>query len=159
MTDAQSETRAITDSAVRRIGDKIEIQSRDNQAPSRIAWITAPKRLIGETNRGFSSRTSVKDPQYVGYEQDQQYGAQSYARTAPITPAAVTVESSTTTQNQYQDDDQYQHGIFLSSARRLFLKHLFNLSQFLLDLACELFILAFGRQVGIVCQFAHLLLD
>jgi hypothetical protein len=56
---------------------------------------------------------SVEGPQHVSYEQDQQYGAQSYARTAAVTPTAMAVEPSTTTQNQHQDDDQYQHGIFL----------------------------------------------
>ncbi len=34
---------------------------------------------------GFAS---VEDPQHVGYEEDQQYGAQPYARTPTITPAA-----------------------------------------------------------------------
>jgi hypothetical protein len=37
----------------------------------------------------------VEDPQHVGYEEDQQYGAQPYARTPTITPAAMAVEPST----------------------------------------------------------------
>ena len=46
---------------------------------------------------GFCSCTSMEDPQYVGYEQNQQYGAQSHTRTAAVTPAAVAVEPAPTT--------------------------------------------------------------
>jgi hypothetical protein len=57
--------------------------------------------MHGETHDldAIASRscTSVEDPQHVSYEQDQQYGAQSYARTAPVTPAAMAVEPSATT--------------------------------------------------------------
>jgi len=41
----------------------------------------------------------------------------------------------------------------------LFLQYLFNLTDFLLDFACEFFILAFGRQIGVVGDLAHLLFD
>jgi hypothetical protein len=41
----------------------------------------------------------------------------------------------------------------------LFLEYLFNLTDFLLDFASEFFILAFGRQVGVVGDLAHLLFD
>jgi len=41
----------------------------------------------------------------------------------------------------------------------LLLEHLFNLSHFLLDLAGELFVLAFGGQIGIVDDLTRLLFD
>jgi hypothetical protein len=41
----------------------------------------------------------------------------------------------------------------------LLLKHLFDLADFLLDLAGEVFVLAFGRQVGIVRELPSFLLD
>ena len=34
-----------------------------------------------------------------------------------------------------------------------------NLTDFLLDFACEFFILAFGRQIGVVGDLDHLLFD
>ena len=40
-----------------------------------------------------------------------------------------------------------------------FLQYLFNLTDFLLDFACEFFILAFGRQIGVVGDLDHLLFD
>jgi hypothetical protein len=36
----------------------------------------------------------VEDSQHVGYEENQQYGAEPYARAPAITPAAVAVEPS-----------------------------------------------------------------
>jgi hypothetical protein len=51
----------------------------------------------------------VEDPQHVRYEENQQYGSQSYARTPTVTPAAMTVVHSTAAKNQNQDDNQYQH--------------------------------------------------
>ena len=56
---------------------------------------------------GFAS---VEDPQQVSYEEDQQYGAQSYARTPARTPAAMAVVPSTASENQQQDDNQYSYG-------------------------------------------------
>ena len=38
---------------------------------------------------------SVEDPQHEGYEKDQQYGAQPYARTAAVSPAAMAIVPST----------------------------------------------------------------
>ena len=52
---------------------------------------------------------SVENPQHVGYEENQQYYAQSYPCTATIAPAAMPVVPSTTPQKQHQDDNQYQH--------------------------------------------------
>jgi hypothetical protein len=48
--------------------------------------------LVERRVAGFAS---VEDPQHVGYEEDQQYGAQPYARTPTITPAAMAVVPST----------------------------------------------------------------
>jgi hypothetical protein len=45
--------------------------------------------------RWAASFASVEDPQHVGYEEDQQYGAQPYARTPTITPAAMAVVAAT----------------------------------------------------------------
>ena len=58
---------------------------------------TSQKRAITEVLvecrvAGFAS---VEHPQHVGYEEDQQYGAQPYARTPTITPAAMAVVPST----------------------------------------------------------------
>jgi hypothetical protein len=39
---------------------------------------------------------SVEAPQHIDHEEDQQYGSQSYARTATITPAAMAVVPPTT---------------------------------------------------------------
>jgi hypothetical protein len=41
----------------------------------------------------------------------------------------------------------------------LLLERLFNLSHFLLDLPGELFVLAFGGQIGVVDDLARLLFD
>src|SRR5258708_28569681 len=41
----------------------------------------------------------------------------------------------------------------------LLLKHLFDLADFLLDLAGEVFVLAFGRQVGVARQLSRFLFD
>ena len=46
--------------------------------------------------RRGASFASVEHPQHVGYEEDQQYGAQPYARTPTITPAAMAVVPSAT---------------------------------------------------------------
>ena len=45
--------------------------------------------------RRVAGFASVEDPQHVGYEEDQQYGAQPHARTPTITPAAMAVVPST----------------------------------------------------------------
>ena len=45
--------------------------------------------------RRVAGFASVEHPQHVGYEEDQQYGSQPYARTAAITPAAMAVVPST----------------------------------------------------------------
>jgi hypothetical protein len=66
----------------------------------------------------------------------------------------MAVVPPTATQNQQQDDDQYQH-----ADSPLLVEQLFNLADFLLDLACELFDLAFGLQVGIVRYLACFLFD
>ena len=47
----------------------------------------------------------------------------------------------------------------LRETGHLLFEHLFNLADFLLDLAAELFGLAFGRQVGVVRDLSHLLSD
>jgi hypothetical protein len=47
----------------------------------------------------------------------------------------------------------------VTAPTHLLIEHLFNLSYFPLRLAGELFNLAFGSQVGIVCDLAHLLFD
>jgi hypothetical protein len=54
----------------------------------------------------------VEDSQHVGYEEDQQYGAQADASTSTITPAAMAVVPSTASENQHQDNNQYQHIVF-----------------------------------------------
>jgi hypothetical protein len=46
-------------------------------------------------DRRVAGFASVEHPQHVGYEEDQQYGAQPYARTPTITPAAMAVVPST----------------------------------------------------------------
>jgi hypothetical protein len=42
-------------------------------------------------------RTLVEHPQHISYEENQQYGAESDARTATVTPSAVAVVSPTAT--------------------------------------------------------------
>src|ERR1035438_401260 len=61
-----------------------------------------PRRLplatfeeLGRVECRVAGFASVEDPQHVGYEEDQQYGAQPYARTPTITPAAMAVVPST----------------------------------------------------------------
>jgi hypothetical protein len=121
-----------------------------------MAWIGLP--LVSCAGlRAAPSLASAEGPERVSDEQDQQYGAEPYARAPTMTPAAVAVEPSPTTENQDQDDDQYQHGILSFFVQLLALQYLFNLSGFLLDLAGEFFILAFGSQVGVVGNLANLL--
>jgi hypothetical protein len=48
--------------------------------------------LVERRVAGFAS---VEDPQHIDYEQNQQYGAQPYACTPAITPAAMAVVPST----------------------------------------------------------------
>jgi len=54
-----------------------------------------PQMRTGLVERRVAGFASVEDPQHVGHEEDQQYGAQSYARTPTITPAAMAVVPST----------------------------------------------------------------
>ena len=49
----------------------------------------------GPLERRVAGFASVEDPQHVGYEEDQQYGAQADASTSTITPAAMAVVPST----------------------------------------------------------------
>src|ERR1035438_2114961 len=53
------------------------------------------KRGLVLVERRVADFASVEHPQHVGYEEDQQYGAQPYARTPTITPAAMAVVPST----------------------------------------------------------------
>jgi hypothetical protein len=48
--------------------------------------------MVEQRVEGFDS---VEDPQHVGYEEDQQYGAQPYARTPTIAPPTMAVVPST----------------------------------------------------------------
>ena len=48
--------------------------------------------LVERRVAGFAS---VEDPQHVGYEEDQQYVGQPYARTPSIDPAAMAVVPTT----------------------------------------------------------------
>jgi hypothetical protein len=45
--------------------------------------------------RRVAGFASVEDPQHVGYEEDQQYGAKPYARAPTIAPAAMAIVPST----------------------------------------------------------------
>jgi hypothetical protein len=57
--------------------------------------LLGPQMSAGPCGRRVASFASVEDPQHVGYEENQQYGAQPYARTPTITPAAMAVVPST----------------------------------------------------------------
>jgi hypothetical protein len=56
---------------------------------------------------------SAKTSKEIGDEQDQQNGAQPNTSTTPITPAAMTVITSTAAQHQNQDNEQDQYAILL----------------------------------------------
>jgi hypothetical protein len=47
----------------------------------------------------------MENAQQVGYEEDQQYGAEPDPSAASHAPAAMAVVASTAAKNQYQDDD------------------------------------------------------
>jgi len=53
---------------------------------------------------GFISTGSAEHSQHVRYQEDHQYGAQSYAGAAPVTPAAVPVISAAAAEDQQQND-------------------------------------------------------
>src|ERR1022692_1962471 len=87
------------------VHDRLELGAAGWRCHARHGSATIPRRqlpltlatneelvLVGCRVAGFAS---VEDPQHVGYEEDQQYGAQPYARTPTITPAAMAVVPST----------------------------------------------------------------
>ena len=60
------------------------------------------------------------------------------------------------TQRNQDHPKRLVHGASVGGSL-LFLEHLFNLAELLLDLACEFFGLAFGLQVRIVCNDTSIL--
>jgi hypothetical protein len=73
----------------------------------------SPGRLGRENRRTCSGASAVvaltEKAKHVGYEQDEQYGAQPHARTSAITPTPMAIVSTTAAKNQQQDYNQYQH--------------------------------------------------
>jgi hypothetical protein len=69
-------------------------------------------------------------------------------------PGRVRKASPRKTEQAKRNQDDSKHFVH---GDLLLLKHFFNLADFLLDFAGDLFSLAFGRQVGVVRNLSHLL--
>src|ERR1035441_3465101 len=138
------------------------------------AWRYAVSRLHRSGPRSVSGsrrcrfRTTwhfllVDNPEHVDQEQNEQYGAQPYARTPTVTPTAVAVVPPASAQNQQQNDQQYQHGLvaLLRGSRLLildlqFVYHLLHVGNGTRD---PFSLPAFGLRGDLAGQRDHMVLD